>query len=283
MDRIRQSLTKLSRAERQVADWVLAHPRETTESTLAQVARQSRTSEPTVIRFCRRIGFDGFRELTLRLIEALSRPDRFVHLNVNADDAISDATTKVVDSAIRSLVELRSQLSTMPFEEILRAMVVARQIVFAGLGASGHVAGDACHKLFRLGTPCSALTDTPSIQQFAAIAGPRDVLIIISKIGGSAELCQSARDAVQNGATVVAVTAGGSRLAYSASYLLSCSAEEDTNLYTPMSSRIVHLGLLDALQVALALTIGETAATNLKRSKEALRQHGQMPKDSQAT
>jgi hypothetical protein len=37
------------------------------------------------------------------------------------------------------------------------------------------------------------------------------------------------------------------------------------------------------LQVALALTIGETAATNLKRSKEALRQHGQMPKDSQAT
>ena len=37
-----------------------------------------------------------------------------------------------------------------------------------------------------------------------------------------------------------------------------------------MSSRLVHLSILDALQVALALAIGEAAATNLRRSKDAL-------------
>jgi RpiR family carbohydrate utilization transcriptional regulator len=270
LDQISQSLGRLSRAEKQVAEWVLAHPRQATESTVAEVARECATSEPTVIRFCRRMGLSGFRELTIRLTEALSRPDSFVHHDVSDDDATSDATAKVVDAAIQSLIEARSQLSTAPFDEVIEAMVCARQFVFVGLGASGHVAGDACHKLFRLGTPCSALTDTPSIRQFASIAGPGDVLFVISKTGQSPELCQAAKQAMNNGAMVVAVTERNSELAGAARYVFACNANEDTNIYTPMSSRLVHLALLDALQVALALAIGETAATNLRRSKDAL-------------
>ncbi len=270
LDQIRQSADRLSRAERQVADWVLAHPRQATESTVAQVARECATSEPSVIRFCRRMGLSGFRELTIRLTEALSRPDSFVHHDVSDDDATSDATAKVIDSTIQSLIDLRTQLSTMPFDEVVGAMTSARQFVFAGLGASGHVASDASQKLFRLGTPCSALTDTPSIRQLASIVGPGDVLVIISKTGRSPELCQSADVAVNNGATVVAVTERNSGLARSAQFVFACNAYEDTNIYTPMSSRLVHLAILDALQVALALAIGEPAAANLRRSKDAL-------------
>ena len=270
LDQIRQALERLSRAEKQVAQWVLAHPRQATESTVAEVARKSATSEPSVIRFCRRMGLSGFRELTIRLTEALSRPDSFVHSDVSDDDATSDATAKVIDSTIQSLIDLRTQLSTMPFDEVVASMREARQIVFAGLGASGHVASDAIQKLFRLGTPCSALTDTPTIRQFASIAKRGDVLVIISKTGNSSDLCQSALVATDNGATVVAVTQRNSQLAKSARHVFACDAYEDTSIYTPMSSRMVHLSILDALQVALALAIGEPAATNLRRSKDAL-------------
>lgn len=274
LDRIAQSLERLSRAERQVAEWVLAHPRQATESTVAEVARECATSEPSVIRFCRRMGLSGFRELTIRLTEALSRPDSFVHRDVRDDDATSDATAKVIDSTIQSLIDLRAQLSTMPFDEVVASMAVARQIVFAGLGASGHVASDASQKLFRLGTPCSALTDTPSIRQFASIVGPDDVIVLISKTGRSPDLCQSALAARDNGATVVAVTEHDTALARAAQFVFACSTHEDANIYTPMSSRLVHLSILDALQVALALAIGETAATNLRRSKDALQPQG---------
>jgi len=271
LDQMNQSLGRLSRAENQVAEWVLAHPRQATESTVAEVARECGTSEPTVIRFCRRMGLSGFRELTIRLTEALSRPDSFVHHDVSDDDATSDATAKVVDAAIQSLIEARSQLSTVPFDEVIASMVNARQFAFAGLGASGRVASDASNKFFRLGTPCSVLTDTPSIKQFSSIVGQGDVFFLISKTGESPELSQSAREAMNNGATVVAVTERNSDLAGAATYVFACNANEDTNIYTPMSSRLVHLALLDALQVALALAIGETAATNLRRSKDALK------------
>lgn len=270
IDRITQSLGRLSRAEKQVAEWVLAHPRQVTEATVAEVARESATSEPSVIRFCRRLGLSGFRELTIRLTEALSRPESFVHSDVSDDDATSDATAKVIDSTIQSLIDLRAQLSTMPFDEVVARMAQARQIVFVGLGASGHVASDASQKLFRLGTPCSALTDTPTIRQFASIAKQGDVLVIISKTGSSNDLHQASLVATNNGATVIAVTERNSQLAKSAWRVFACDSYEDTNIYTPMSSRLVHLSILDALQVALALAIGEAAASNLRRSKDAL-------------
>jgi RpiR family carbohydrate utilization transcriptional regulator len=267
---INQSLPRLSRAETRVAQWVLAHPRQATESTVAEVARACATSEPSVIRFCRRLGLSGFRELTIRLTESLSRPGSLVHRDVSAGDSISDATVKVVEAAINSLVDLRAQLSTMPFDAVVTRMVGARQFVFAGLGASGHVASDASHKFFRLGIPCSALTDTPSIQQFAAIAGPGDVLFVISKNGRAKTVCDAAAQAHGNGAFVVAITDPDSALARAASTTFACDAQEDTNIYTPRSSRLVHLALLDALHVSTALALGDAAADNLERSKDAL-------------
>jgi RpiR family carbohydrate utilization transcriptional regulator len=267
---INQSLTRLSRAEKQVAEWVLAHPRTVAESTLAEVARAAGTSEPSVIRFCRRMGLSGFRDFTLRLTEALSRPDTLVHRDVGAGDSTADAAVKVLEAAIRSLAELRGQLSRLPFDPVVRQMVHARQFVFAGLGASGHVASDASHKFFRLGIPCSALTDTPTIRQFAAIAGSGDVLFLVSKNGTSDVLCDAAAVAENNSALVVAITDPGSRLAQASAYTFACDAQEDTNIYTPRSSRLVHLAVLDALHVATALALGEVAAENLRRSKDAL-------------
>ena len=72
LGQINHSLKRLSRAEKRVAEWVLAHPREVAEATVADVARAAGTSQPTVIRFCRSIGLRGFRDLALRLTEALS-------------------------------------------------------------------------------------------------------------------------------------------------------------------------------------------------------------------
>jgi RpiR family carbohydrate utilization transcriptional regulator len=267
---IKQSLGRLSRAEKQVAEWILAHPRQATESTVAGVAEACATSEPTVIRFCRRMGLSGFREFTIRLTEALSRPDSLVHRDVSAGDSTSDAIAKVVDAAIKSLVDLRAELSTMPFDDVVSRMVDARQFVFAGLGASGHVASDASHKFFRLGIPCNALIEPPSIRQFAAIAGEHDVFFLVSKNGNDPGLCESAREARENAALVVAITDPGSELAKAASATFACDAQEDTNIYTPRSSRLVHLAVLDALHVATALKLGEFAAVNLRKSKDAL-------------
>ena len=75
----------------------------------------------------------------------------------------------------------------------------------------------------------------------------------------------------ERGSAVIAVTRPGSPLAGVASCALALPTREDTGTYTPMSSRLVHLALLDGLQVALALRLGRDAEERLRQSKEVLR------------
>ncbi len=267
---INLALPNLSPSERRVADWILAHPKEAVGAKLAHVASECGTSEPTVIRFCRRVGLSGFRELGIRLTEALSRPASYVHRDVGPDDSSSDAVIKVMDASIQSLLDMRARLSAMPVDEAVRRMSKARQIAFAGLGASGHVASDACHKFFRLGIPCSTLTDTPMILQFAAIAEANDVLVLLSHTGRWPEFAKAARIATGRGASVIAITNVASDLAAEATVLFPAQVIEDTSVFTPMSSRLAQLALLDAIHVALALARGAAASDRLRLSKNAL-------------
>ncbi|MGB5626162.1 MAG: SIS domain-containing protein, partial [Woeseiaceae bacterium] len=219
LKRIADTLADLSPAERRVGRWILEHPKEAANTTLARLATECETSEPTVVRFCRRVGLGGFRELTIRLTEALSNPAAYVHRDVSPDDSTSDAIIKVLDASIQSLIEMRSQLSSMPVDAAVNAMQGARQIAFAGLGASGHVAHDACHKFFRLGIPCTSLRDTTMILQFAAIAEPDDVLVLLSHTGRWVDFARAARLAKARGATVIALTNPDSDVAREADLL----------------------------------------------------------------
>jgi len=268
--RIADTLPDLSPAERRVGRWVLEHPKEAANTTLARMATECETSEPTVVRFCRRVGLGGFRELAIRLTEALSNPASYVHRDVSPDDSTSDAIIKVLDGSIQSLIEMRSQLSSMPVDAAVNAMQGARQIAFAGLGASGHVAHDACHKFFRLGIPCTSLRDTTMILQFAAIAEPDDVLVLLSHTGRWEDFARAARLTKSRGATVIALTNPDSDVAQEADLLFPCRIIEYTSVYTPMNSRMAQLALLDAIHVALALALGDVANDNLRRSKDAL-------------
>ncbi|MEM1412434.1 MAG: MurR/RpiR family transcriptional regulator [Pseudomonadota bacterium] len=270
LKRINRLLDELSPAERRVAEWLLAHPREALSSNLAELSRKAGTSEPTVVRFCRRAGASGFSDLKLRLAEALSRPDTYLHRDVTPGDSVGDVVMKVMDRSLQAIVAMRDHATEMPFEAAVEAMKDARQWVFCGLGASGDVARDACQKFFRLGVPCSTQTDTPSILQTAALLGEGDVLLTVSHTGRWKKLARAQAQALDQGAFVICFTQAGTPMAEAASLHFDCEVGEDASVYTPMSSRLAQLALLDALQVALALAIGEPAGRNLRRSKEAL-------------
>lgn len=270
LSRLERLVPTLSRAEQRVARWVLAHPRSAADATVADVAEAAGTSQPTVVRFCRSIGLPGFRALKVRLAEALSRPDSYLHRDVARGDSTGDAFSKVVDRSIRVLTDLRDTFMSLPLDEAVAHLVSARQIVFVGTGSSGHVATDACHKFFRLGIPCQALTDAPTMRQYSAIAAAGDAYVIISQSGRSDGIVATSRNARLAGARVIAITSSGTTLAQNADCLLDLPVIDDSGVYTPMSSRLAYLALLDALQVAVALKLGDTAETRLRRSKDAL-------------
>ena len=259
----------LGRAEGRVARWLLEHPHEASRARLADVARAAGASEPTVIRFCRRLGLDGFRDLGRRLTESLSDPGSVVHRDVDPGDSATVAAVKVLDSTVHALMAVRRGIDGMPFDAAVAKLAGARQITFGGHGASGLVAADAAHKFFRLGIPCAVADDEPGLLQSSAIAESDDVFVLLSASGRWPAMLKAARVAVARGATTIAVTRAGSPLA-ELGLTFAADVAEDTGVYTPMRSRIAQLAILDALQVALALALGEPASERLRATKRAL-------------
>ena len=267
---IHNRLEDLSRAERAVGEWILAHPREATTATVGDLAAAAGVSQPTIVRFCRSVGASGFRDFKLRLAEAFGSAGSFVHSDVAPSDSVNDAVLKVLDRSIHTLNELRGRIGSMPFATAIDRLATARQIVFAGIGASGEVARDASQKFFRLGIPCAVATDSPTLLQMASIANSDDVYIAISNRGHWPSFVDAMQRAINRGATVVALTDEASPLAATASLVFGNRVAEDTSVFTPMSSRLAHLATLDALQVALAVQLGPVAETRLRATKSAL-------------
>ena len=59
--KVQNSLPDLRKSERKVADFILQHPASILSLRMSDLANKAAVSEPTVIRFCRALGFDGFQ------------------------------------------------------------------------------------------------------------------------------------------------------------------------------------------------------------------------------
>lgn len=271
-DRIAHLLDRLSPAERKVAELVTADPAATMNATLATLARNAGVSEPTVIRFCRSLGLDGFADLRMALARAEGGGTGRMHRRIGPGTAVPEAADAVFHTAILALGEVRDRMDGAAIERAALALVRAARVEIWGYGASAAVAQDLAHKLFRICRGVVARAD-PHMQAMAAATLDGDaVALCISHTGRSREIVEVAALAAAAGATVIALTAPGSPLASHATLLIACEVEEDTALHTPMVSRLAHLVLGDALSVAAALLSPPAADERLGRMKAALQQ-----------
>ena len=270
---IERQAAHCSKAELKVAQFVLSDARLVLRMSIAELARHVAVSEPTVIRFCRRLGYSGFRGFKDELLAQSGNIDSVLHQTITENDPVSEAVAKVLESCTRTLLDMSHLAPSMPFESAAAMLTKAKQIVFAGLGASGFVAQDAQHKFFRLGIPCRTALDTPTILQSAAIAQPGEVFIFISQTGEWPELVGALDRCRAQGVSTLAFTRRGSELAARADLVFDCEVGENTHVYTPMNSRLATLALLDALQVSLAIIMGQPAEMNLRETKTVLNDH----------
>ena len=72
LDSIRTQLDSLSKSERKVALAVLDNPSQTVNQNITALAKSAQVSEPTVVRFCRTLGYDGWHEFKLKLAQGLA-------------------------------------------------------------------------------------------------------------------------------------------------------------------------------------------------------------------
>jgi len=114
------------------------------------------------------------------------------------------------------------------------------------------VATDAQHKFFRLQVSAAAYADPHLQNMSAASMAPGDVVIAISQSGRTTTLINAMERVKSRGAIVIAIAPSDSPVANAANIPLTIDVKEDFQIYTPLSSRIAHLVLIDVLAIGVA-------------------------------
>jgi RpiR family carbohydrate utilization transcriptional regulator len=279
LDRIRASIPALPPAEQRVAKLVLLDPRSFASMPVGELAERAHVSKPTVVRFCRSVGYDGLADFKLKLAGTVNEGVPFVHRSVDEDDKPGDIIVKVIDNAVSALLKYRNDAASHAFDRAMASLTdtaqQGRRVEFYGVGNSGIVAQDAQHKFFRLGVNAVALSDGHVQVMSATMLKPGDCAVIISNSGRSKDLIDASEIALRKGATLIVITASASPLAQLAQgagqVLLAADHPEDFDRYSPMVSRMLHLMIIDILTTGVALRLGPAQRPVLQEIKRNLR------------
>ena len=275
LDRIKACLPSLAPAEQRVGKLVLLDPRAFANLPVTELADRAHVSKPTVVRFCRSVGYDGLSDFKLKLAGSVSEGVPFIHRSVDADDKTTDVMVKVIDNTVAAFLKYRNDASSFALDQAAQALALthstSKRIEFYGVGNSGIVAQDAHHKFFRLGMNTIAYSDGHMQVMSASMLSQGDCVVIISNSGRTRDLMDSCDIARKRGATTIVITASGSPLASAGHIHLTADHPESYDRYSPMVSRLLHLLIIDILATTVALRIGEPLQPALREMKNNLR------------
>ena len=249
---IKNSLPELRKSERAVGEFVLEDPKSIINMKTAEASEKIGISEPTLIRFCKALGFSGYQDFKINLSQQLAADDYFVMYEINEDDTIHELCEKVFDTTISEILNVRSQIDQTILENAIELLVNAERVEFYAFGGSAPVAMDGQHKFFRLKIPSSYISD-PHLQFMSANSLEKnDVVVAISQSGTTAALIDSVKIVQKNGVKVIGIMPGDTPLANICDFPLTINVGANNRISKPLTSRIAYIAVIDVLTMGVA-------------------------------
>lgn len=266
LDIISLRYNSLSRSERKVADFIQKNADALVFLSTQALAARCKTSDATVVRFCRTLGFLGYQDFKRALVpELLNRgfsPLKGIE-GLKASDSIKETfrtdLQRQLDATLRNadLVSIR---------KAAKRLAKSSTILVVGLGGSagvGYIFSDA---LGSIGVQSYCLHDRSLIESHVPLLTPKDMIIGISHSGETDETVFALRRARQNGAFTLGITN------FHPSPL---SKESDIAMYTSISENLMgsyscqpRISQLAVLELLLFEITREMKRNGLHRSRK---------------
>jgi RpiR family transcriptional regulator, carbohydrate utilization regulator len=287
--RIDQVRSEFSKSERRIVDLLLEDTYAFARLNVKDIAGKAAVSEPTVVRFCRRLGYEGFKDLKLQIVQDLAyrqateenaashQREPSALLDPGSTPAAADA---VFRAAATALERAHASLDRRAVDAAALAIAKARRVVIYGVGGSSAVmAAEAHNRLFRLDINSVPHTDSYTQRMSAATLGAADVAIFISSTGRPPTLLDTLELAKHFGATCIGITPKLGRLGRELDICIDLELTQGgVHPFHPNPMRYVQLYVIDWLAYGVALHLGGTAETALKRVRASVASlHGIAP------
>jgi DNA-binding MurR/RpiR family transcriptional regulator len=213
---IDKNYQKLTNKQREIADYMLAHPEDVCYISLKDLSKRTFTSELTILRTCKRLGFDSyidiknaFRVHTQKLMKNLPETNYFVQdIPLSKQGEKVDLLLQICQTESEKSNEFYNKIN---FEDMLKAakqIVNANTVLICCHALSRVIADYLYNHLSHLGISCVFIypENIDNVQTRLAKIQPGDHLIVISFPKYFTMVHNIAEYAECKGATVSAIT-----------------------------------------------------------------------------
>ncbi len=264
--RLRATLPGLTPALGRIAEVALASPHKVLYSTVTELAEAASSSEGSVIRFCKDLGFSGFQDFKLALATDLAASQTAPRARNEPDNLVGEAV-RHAQAAVRETGQL---LELAAVEGVAARILAADRTDVYGVGASGMIAGYVHYKLLRLGLSVQIFTDPHLAAMSAVSLTEQSVAIGVSSSGSVIDTVAALRTARGTGAFTAALTnRAKSPLTAVSDVVLLASSPESPLTGGSVPSKIGQLLVLEVLFSAL-LERREGSSAFLQRTAESV-------------
>ncbi|WP_367989287.1 MurR/RpiR family transcriptional regulator [Vibrio sp. NTOU-M3] len=199
--RLRSNIEPLSKKLRIVADYILENANDVQFQTITDLARNTETSEATVVRLCRDLGYKGYSDFRMALAVDLSQ-----NAGQQAQNIEGDICEVSAQSAVASLQDTAKLIDRKSLQRICELVHNASYISCLGIGASSIVGRYLAYRLLRIGKKVTMFEDTHMAAMNAVKSSEGDLWFVVSSSGSTKEVLHAATQASKRNTPVVALT-----------------------------------------------------------------------------
>jgi DNA-binding MurR/RpiR family transcriptional regulator len=184
-ERVASRIDSLTATERKIAEYLSAHPQEAAFSSAEELGRATGTSDASVVRTAKALGFDGLpglkRSLQGELQALLSPANRLSNSLATFDDGAEGILTATLRDHVERLQQAERTIDPESFAHAVELINSARETIICGFaGLDGISAYTATH-LTRIGRRARAASDTGyRLADRLLTLGPEDVVVVIA-------------------------------------------------------------------------------------------------------
>jgi RpiR family transcriptional regulator, carbohydrate utilization regulator len=262
--------SKLRDSEKKIIEFIEQNQEEIIHLSITEVAERSETSESSVVRLCKRLGYKGFQDLKINLAKEVIAPEKQILEVIEKGDDLVMIKKKVFQSNIQALYDTIEVCNDDEIRKAVEAISNARLIEFYGTGGSGTIALDAHHKLLKLGIKSFAYNDPVLQAMSASVLTNEDVVIGISHTGSNTDVLAALKLAKEAGATLICITnSSKSPISNISDIVLQSASKESLFRTDAFSSRIAQLTIIDILVAAVANQQYELCYSNIQKTRRS--------------
>ncbi|MGV8936657.1 MAG: MurR/RpiR family transcriptional regulator [Allorhizobium sp.] len=270
---LQEQHSQLSTSEQRIADILTSDFEFAVNASIIELAERAEVSPPTVTRFCRRVGCQGFSDFKVRLAKTAYVGVRYLNPLAKSTEP-ADVAADIITKAQNALFMMHRAIDPAMIDRVAEFLSKAEMIyAFGSGGNSSMIATEIQNRLFRLGSRVTVSNDHSMQLMMTAAARPEDVIIGSSFSGRNAELVRAFGLARDSGITTIALTQSNSLVAQAAELVIGIDLPEGDNIFRPTSTRFAYLALVDIVASLVAYRNRAQSTLTLRHIKQQLVEH----------